>query len=381
MRKKTTRVRLLLLATLLVGRAALAADQQQPAHGQEPPRHIDLVIALDTSNSMDGLIDSARQKLWDVVNLLAHATPQPVLRVGLISYGNTGYDSSRGWVRKDMDLTGDLDSVYAKLFALRTHGGEEYVARAVVEATKSMQWDRDSKSLRVVFVAGNEPANQDPKVSLEAALADAREHDIVVNTIYCGSPSAIEANGWQQVAALGKGRYAAIDHNRVAVISTPMDAELGRLSNELNKTYVAYGAHGGEKSANQAAQDANASSSGAGVAAGRAQAKASVAYSNEDWDLVDAAKKGKKVAEVKPQELPLEMRNMTAGEREEHVKKKAAERATIQRRIDEVSKQRDAYLRTEREHRAKKGADVSDPFHDAMDKTIREEGKSRGFAF
>jgi len=43
-------------------------------------KRVDLVIALDTSSSMDGLIDAARQKLWDVVNLLSHAKPTPVLR-------------------------------------------------------------------------------------------------------------------------------------------------------------------------------------------------------------------------------------------------------------------------------------------------------------
>src|SRR6185312_5361751 len=50
---------------------------QQATHGA---KKVDLVIALDTSSSMDGLIDSARAKLWDVVNLLAHAKPQPLLR-------------------------------------------------------------------------------------------------------------------------------------------------------------------------------------------------------------------------------------------------------------------------------------------------------------
>src|SRR5687768_12368916 len=116
--KKMTRIKLALVASMLIGRAALAhgpqhpvTNQNQQQNQQQAPHRVDLVIALDTSSSMNGLVDAARQKLWDVVNLLAQAKPKPQLRVGLISYGNTHYDSSAGWVRKDMDLTGDLDAV------------------------------------------------------------------------------------------------------------------------------------------------------------------------------------------------------------------------------------------------------------------------------
>src|SRR5436305_1481960 len=114
MRKNSlSRVNLSLLAGLIL--AALASTAHAHGHGQPPPpaqkaRHVDLVIALDTSGSMNGLIDSARQKLWDVVNLLSQARPQPVLRVGLLSYGgDRGYDAHAGWVRKESDLTTDLD--------------------------------------------------------------------------------------------------------------------------------------------------------------------------------------------------------------------------------------------------------------------------------
>src|SRR5687767_7818107 len=51
---------------------------------------IDLVLCLDVSGSMNGLIDSAKHKLWDVVNDLAKIQPAPNLRVALYSYGGTG---------------------------------------------------------------------------------------------------------------------------------------------------------------------------------------------------------------------------------------------------------------------------------------------------
>ena len=348
---------------------------QQPTHGA---KRVDLVIALDTSSSMDGLIDSARQKLWDVVNLLAQARPQPVLRVGLISYGNDGYDRSVGWVRKDAELTTNLDDVYEKLFALRTNGGSEYVARAVHDATTQMKWDQDQGTLKIIFVAGNEPANQDPQIPVARALGEARAHGIFVNAIYCGSNGSFEANGWKEVASLGAGKYAAIDQNRIVAINTPMDAELARLSGELNKTYVGYGRVAREKAANQASMDGLAGSAGAPVAASRAAAKASTLYRNDEWDLVDARAHGKKdVAHMKAEELPAPMRSMNEHERAAYLDAKAKERAQLQHRITELARQRDAYVAAER----KKRAAGPKSFDDAVTSSVRTEAQSAGFAF
>ena len=54
---------------------------------------IQLCILLDTSNSMDGLIDQARTQLWRVVNQFATAKRDgrsPELQVALYEYGNDG---------------------------------------------------------------------------------------------------------------------------------------------------------------------------------------------------------------------------------------------------------------------------------------------------
>ncbi len=354
--------------------SAWSAPQNQPSNNNQQ-RHIDLVIALDTSSSMDGLIDAARSKLWDAVNLLAHAQPRPILRVGLISYGNTGYDANVGWVRKDIDLTTDLDSVYAKLFALSTNGGEEYVARAIQTASDDLSWTADGQGqgLRILFVAGNEPANQDPKVSLATALADAHDHHILVNTIYCGSPSAGEAIGWQEVATHSGGEFASIDQNHIARVATPVDDELTRLSTQLNGTYVAYGAMGQMKASNQAAQDHNAASAGAAAAASRASAKASPMYHAGDWDLVDAVADKKDLRSIPAQDLPAPVAAMAPEKREQFVKEKAEERSRISARIAELSKQRDAYLK-----KAPKPADGVDK---ALSGNLQKEAEKAGYAF
>lgn len=367
------------LALLLVAGSAWARSNND--HKQQPAgRHVDLVIALDTSSSMDGLIDSARQKLWDVVNLLGQARPQPLLRVGLISYGNDGYDPRTGWTRKEMDLTTDLDGVYSKLFALKTNGGTEYVARAVKVATEQMQWDASADALKIVFVAGNEPADQDRQFTVDQVVGNARQKNIFVNTIYCGSPSNGEAIGWQHVASKGAGKYAAIDQNRIVAIATPMDNDLQKLNEELNGTYIAYGAGGEGKKMNQAAQDKNAAAASPMAAATRSSAKAKGVYRNDDWDLVDARKHGRvgDLSRMSADELPAEMRGMNEKERVAFVEEKAKKRAELQQKIDETSKKRDAFIVEARKKAAKPS---SASFDDAVMGAVKTEAEASGFAF
>ncbi len=319
--------------------------------------HLDLVLALDTSSSMNGLIDGARQQLWDTVAQLSRMEPRPTLRVGLISYGNSGYDSAAGWVRIDSDLTSDLDAIYAQLFALRTNGGDEYVARALQVATTRFAWSGEPGAKKMFLIAGNESADQDPQIPLQQALKAAQAQGIQVHSIYCGSESNRESELWRALAIEGKGKYAAIDHNAAVGVATPVDDQLAALSAALNNTYVAYGQAGARRASNQAAQDKNASTLGAAAAASRAVAKSSALYRNAEWDLVDAAKDGK-LARIAESELPEELRKMNSSERAAFLNKKAAERDALTQRINQLSAERMSYKKAARAHApAKKSLD------------------------
>ena len=146
-------------------------------------RHVDLAIALDVSGSMDGLIESAKQRLWDIINELGRAEPSPQLRVAVLSYGNPDYGRRSGYVRVDQPFTRDLDAVNQALFAFGTNGGDEYVARAVHVSVNQLQWSNQPDALRIIFVAGNESAEQDPQIRIEQAIELATDKDIFVNTI------------------------------------------------------------------------------------------------------------------------------------------------------------------------------------------------------
>ena len=349
------------------------------------PKDIDLVLCLDVSNSMDGLIDSAKIKLWDVVNELAKVKPTPNLRVALYSYGHNSYPRENGWVRKDLDLTTDLDEVYAKLTALKTNGGTEYVARVTQTALKDLKWSDGDKSLKVIFVCGNEPADQDREVKLDDVAALARKTGVVINTIYCGSAGNAEAAGWKSYATMANGAYANIDQDRakrdlVASIKTPHDAELLKLSEKLNTTYVAFGGKTGEDAAKrQVAADQAAGVAAPAAALARAESKANALYKNSTWDLVDRMKDDPKfdVTKLKDDELCDEMKKLKPGERVEYLKKKAAERTQIQKEINDLSAKRAKVVEEERKKQPK--TDGEKALDEALKGIIREQAKAKGF--
>src|SRR6185369_15697867 len=139
------------------------------------------------------------------------------------SYGNDGYDMKNGWVRKELDLTPDLDALYQKLNGLTTNGGTEYVTRVCRDALKEQKWSTEKGALRLIFVCGNEPASQDPLVKLKDAANLAKEMDVVVNPIFCGPADHRDAVDWKEYAQLCGGRFASIDQDKGAVaVTTPM---------------------------------------------------------------------------------------------------------------------------------------------------------------
>jgi hypothetical protein len=164
------RVRLtaLLAALAMFTATARAQDKTDKVDRTKAAPVVDVVLCLDVSSSMNELIDSAKVKLWDIVNDLGKVKPTPKLRVGLYSYGHLNYDAKAGWVRKEVDLTTDLDTVYQKLNGLAIYGGNELVGRVCRDALVQQKWSEDKRALKMIFVCGNEAADQDREVSLEA---------------------------------------------------------------------------------------------------------------------------------------------------------------------------------------------------------------------
>ncbi len=353
---------------------ALAAT----AFAEERP--IDLVICLDTSGSMQGLIEAAKQKLWDIVNELGRAKPKPHLRVGLYVYGTPGYGAETGYVKKLIDLTDDLDSVYAQLTPLRTDGGEEYVARVTRASVVEQPWSKEKDALKIIVVAGNETATQDPQFPVLDIAKQAITAGIIVNTIYCGSPTDGIAPGWRGVAQAADGQFASIDQNNgTVVIATPFDQKLTELSGAINSTYVAYGVRAGEGRDNQLRMDTAPLAASPSASAGRAAAKASGQYRNYHWDLVDAREQKEfNLAKVKEEELPAAMQKMTLEQRQTHLDEKSKARADLQKQITELNQQRQQFIA---EEMTKGGQSTDKAFDAAMLDAIRAQAVKKQFRF
>jgi len=387
--------------------AALAALVAAPLYGNNPPaaqpaeparpaaaegKAIDLVLCLDVSGSMNGLIDSAKIRLWDIVNELARLKPTPNLRVALYSYGATAYPAEKGWVRKEVDLTEDLDDVYKALNALRTGGGDEYVARVTKTALDEQKWSADKNALKIIFVAGNEPVDQDKQVTLDDVAANAKKAGVVINTIYCKYGHDNEIAGWSAFSARCGGKHMDIDMNKAAtqvVVKTEYDEQIIQLGNELNKTYVAYGREGKDRAANQAAQDKNAATApiapGAGgapapmaAAIARAESKAGALYRNSTWDLVDKMKeKDFDITKIKDEDLCDELKKLKPEERLAFLKKKAEERSGIQKKIADLSAKRQK--KVEEELAKKPKTDAEKALDEALKTIIHDQAKNKGF--
>jgi len=310
---------------------------------------IKVAILLDTSNSMDGLIDQAKAQLWELVNELSYAKCgndlQPTLQIALYEYGNDRLNAREGYIRQVSMFTNDLDDISGKLFGLTTNGGNEYCGKVIQTSLNQLDWGKRANDLNLIFIAGNEPFNQGP-VSYENAASNACAKDVTVNTIFCGEYNQGANTHWKHAATLTHGDYIAINHDKQTVhVPSPYDDRILEKNRALNATYVRYGAKGKAKAAMQAEQDSNASQYGQANAVKRAVSKSSHFYKNSSWDLVDAVTEDDmELEEIVVESLPKELQGKSTQEIEKYVEDKRKERTKIQEEIAELNKQRLEYV-------------------------------------
>ena len=350
----------------------------KPVIGDDGKPVIQVALLLDTSGSMSSLIDQAKTELWSIVNKLGEAKykgQSPRIEVALYEYGKSSLERDEGYIRQLAPFTHDLDGLSEILFALQTNGGDEYCAWVIRSAMDSLKWKQRKGSLRMIFVAGNEPFTQGP-VEVNPVLEEANNKGILVHPIYCSNGNRADQISWESAADLAHTDLKVIDHTRVAKIpSTPYDKRINELNSQLNRTYVGYGVEGRAKMARQQAQDANMASVGSGAAAERAVTKSSANYSNSEWDLVDKAEAEGGVNNIDENALPAEVRDMSPKDREAYVAKKAKERKEIQEEIQSLNKQRQDFIAEKRAETASGEVTLGK----AVIKTVKVQAAEQGF--
>lgn len=342
---------------------------------------IRIALLIDTSNSMDGLIDQAKSQLWNIVNELSKAKcgdDRPAIQIALYEYGNDRLSMQEGYIRQVLSFTEDLDKVSHELFALTTNGGSEFCGQVIQTSLKQLAWNTDGKDLQMIFIAGNESFAQGP-VNFREAAQNAKTKNVVINTIYCGSFEEGRNTDWKTGADLAMGSYMSIEQDRKTVyIATPYDDQIASMNDQLNNTYIYYGSEGATKKESQIQEDKNAAGYGKANSVSRTVTKSKHVYKNSNWDLVDAKKdKGMDVTKIEESELPAEMKTMSAPQKVAYVDKKEKEREAIKIQISDLSVKRDTYIKEKQ-----KAASPNDKTLDnAMMSAIKQQAKTKKFEF
>ncbi len=341
---------------------------------------VDVVFVLDTTGSMGGLIQTAKEKIWSIATTMASAQQTPEIRIGLVAYRDRG-DS---YVTKTVDLSDDLDSVYATLMDFEAGGGgdtPESVNEALHSAVHNMSWSQQDQAYQVIFLVGDAPPHMDyNEVRYPEIIASALDKGIVINTIQCGDmPTAIAP--WTQIASLGNGNFFQVEQAGGAVAyTTPFDEDIAELSAKLDDTRLYYGTeeekekmrgkvaatdklHEGASIASRARRGAfNASVGGRTNLLGKNELVAAVASGSVDLN------------ELEEDALPEALKPMAPAAQRAFVAELADERADLQRQIQELSLGRDGYLAKKVDEAGGLADSLDQKLYDAVKEQAGEAG-------
>ena len=380
MKRENIRIAGILAAALLpAALCAHAGDEEAAAAPRQSD--VEVVFVLDTTGSMGGLIEGAKQKIWSIANEIAKGKPTPKIKMGLVAYRDKGDQ----YVARAFDLSANLDRTYRDLLSLRAAGGgddPEHVLKALDEAVERVSWSKDTKTFKVVYLVGDAPPhfNYGDTPTLERILENAVRKGIIVNSIQCGT-SADTSAAWQKIARLGEGKYLAIAQDGgVVALATPYDERIAALNSKLESTALAYGARRAE-----AAADMALSRSVLGMAGGAAMSPASAeraifksrAGFDPDRDLGKAVEEKRlDLAKLEDSELPDALRGLSPEARKARIDATLAERRKIKSELDALADRRAAYLRREAPRTAQ-----GDSFDARLVDSLKEQAARKGIAY
>jgi len=316
-------------------------------------RKVQVAILFDTSNSMDGLLDQAKSRIWNIINdvsSLTHQGQTPKMEFAIYQYGNDGLEKSNHFIQQVLSLTGDMDLISQKLFSLRTNGGSEYCGAVIGKSLTDLAWSDNPLDLKMIYIAGNESFAQGP-ISYIEECKKAINKGVFINTIFCGTKSQGIKLFWEKGANCSSGDYFNIDSNQEIVqIDTPYDDQIMRYNDSLNGTYYGFGQQGTSRKSSQMDEDFNASKQSMSVAADRAVVKSkSKVYNNSSWDLIDAIDNNTiQLEDVKEADLPKEFRNKSIKEKNNLLETKKNQRIIYQEKIAILAKKRNTYIKAQK---------------------------------
>ena len=353
-----------------------------------PETAIEVVFVLDTTGSMSGLIEGAKQKIWSIANQIATAQPRPTIRMGLVGYRDRG-DT---YITTATPLTDDLDQIYSDLMGYAADGGgdgPESVNQALHEAVTGVAWtprEEGAQTLRLIYLVGDAPPHMDypQDVKYQASCEQAAKRGIIINTIQCGG-QVDTTPIWQEIARLAEGEYFAIEQSGgVVAIETPYDAELGELSMKLSGTLLGYGdaaaqaALAGKREGGRVLAEEASAPAGAERAHYLARDDSGKTLGGRQELVQDLADGKVELDELEEDELPPELQALPADKRQAFVEEKASERKALQAQINEIAEKRAEFMRAELE---RLGGGERDAFDEKVIEALRAQAARVGIRY
>lgn len=383
---------LALLASTTAGIAIFPSLQQAQAVTNPPTvqmlpeqsHRIEAVFILDTTSSMSGLIQAAKEKIWSIASTMASAQQNPDIKIGLVAFRDRGDD----YITKVFDLSEDLDSMYANLMDFQAQGGgdgPESVNQALYDAIHKMSWSNDNSVYKVAFLVGDAPPHMDYQndVKYPVSLKVATSKGIVVNAIQSGQNAATQPV-WKNIAVLGNGAYFQVENSGNAVaVATPFDEKISRLAAELEDTRLYYG-NEEAKAAQQRKLEANVklreklSSSALARRDTYNLTKSGEKNLLGEGELVDAITSGRvELEEIDKADMPAALQTMAPEEQMALITKQAERRKQLKQEIKKLSKSRSSYIKEKVE--AAGGAD--DSLDEKIYRAVKEQASSVGLSY
>lgn len=340
---------------------------------------VEVAFVLDTTGSMGPLIEGAKRKIWSIATTIVETNPDAEIRMGLVAYRDIGDE----YVTKTFNLTTDIQDLYAQLLELRARGGGDWpesVNEALHIGVTKLNWTQDPEVRRIMFLVGDAPPHMDyaQDTKYPEVLRMARERGITVNAVQAGGARDTE-RVWREIAQMGNGRYIPIpqDGGQIVIIETPFDVEIIELQGRINGTVIPYGPKMQRSSVEQktrqvAAAPAPTASEMAGYMVRNATRSGGTDAITGAGDLVADVTAGRqKLSGVKDDDLPDNLRGLSAEARQALIDKQMAERKTLNEKMAALVKKRDAYVLEKRKASPK----VADSFDRVVEDTLKAQIK------
>ncbi|MCP4431104.1 MAG: VWA domain-containing protein [Gammaproteobacteria bacterium] len=387
---KTKILALALIAVTAIGIAVFPSIQRANAITPgnidvvNPQKHrIEVVFILDTTSSMSGLIQAAKEKIWSIASTMASAQQNPDIKMGLVAFRDRG----DAYVTRVLDLSEDLDSMYARLMDFKAQGGgdgPESVNQALHDAVNRISWSGDDNVYKVAFLIGDAPPHMDYQddVKFPETLKLAKRKGIIVNTIQSGQQRETSPV-WQNIAQLGFGEYFQVENSGNSVaLSTPFDKKLSELAASLEDTRIFYGDLKQRKLQAQKIDASKKLREELSVSALARRSAFNATASGEanflgNSELVDAISSGRvDLDDIADEELPASLSAMAPEEQKAHIATQAERRDQIKLEIRKLSSSRQRYIEEQLAPEATK-----DSLDEKIYSAVKNQAKTKGLIY